>query len=68
MDAPSYTRAVPVAAPPARTRTHPLLDLGGTMTVLILAGAFLAPAVAWVQWGRAIEPSPVAWFELRMLV
>ncbi len=68
MDTLSYARALPAVTAPARRRTHPLLDLGGTMTVLILAGAFLAPAVAWVKWGRTIEASPAAWFELRMLL
>jgi uncharacterized MAPEG superfamily protein len=36
--------------------------------LLVLAGGFILPALAWIEWGRPLDGPPGGSFELRMLV
>ena len=53
---------------PAPPRANPLLDAGGAMVLLILAGVFIAPTLAWYFWGSPVDWAGHGSFELRMLV
>jgi uncharacterized MAPEG superfamily protein len=61
-------RIVPHEPVPRAPAPHPLMDAGAAAMLLILIGAFIAPALAWVAWGGPFDGSPGRSFELRMLV
>jgi hypothetical protein len=58
----------PAAIPMARRARYPLLDPGAIAVLLILAGAFIALTLAWIDWNQEPAVSPGRSFELIMLI